>query len=164
MRALIFSLLLTSYTLAFAEDKWPQISDLEWSDNKHLQTQREWMDDLTRLRFGEPIRGNLGDLTTLQRIIDESVIDTSNELRLQAMGVVLGDVFVEEHGLEWRIYRDEKGRSRATCVPKTEQCLFPITMLSRRITVGLKPNVEEVYKKASDLIKPYLPKLPYQVD
>ena len=53
------------------------------------------------------------------------------------------------------------GRSRALCVKQTSSCLFPVTMLSRRMKVGTKPDVKKIYNEAILLMQKHLPKLPY---
>ena len=137
------------------------ITGLNWSDEGHLASQRARVDELTRLHLGTPIRGDLTDLDTLQRLIDRGLVDKEDTRMQQAMGVVLGDVFIlEEPALEWKVYEDELGRTRALCIP-ADECLFPVTMLSRRMAVGLKPDVKKVLTEALALIDPYLPELPY---
>ncbi len=137
------------------------ITGLNWSDEGHLASQRAQVDELTRRHLGTPIRGDISDLNTLQRIIDRELVDKNDKQMQQAMGVVLGDVFrLEEPTLSWKIYEDELGRTRALCVP-ADECLFPVTMLSRRMAVGLKPDVKKVFTEALDMIEAYLPELPY---
>jgi hypothetical protein len=138
------------------------IEDLAWMDRNHMAQQVQRVDDLARTRVGSQIREDLSDLTTLQRIVDRELVDQDDRLTLQALGAVLGNVMAAEvDELEWKVYEDNRGRSRALCVEGTEECLFPITMLSRRMEVGLKPDVRQVYKDALALIEPYLPELPY---
>ncbi len=146
---------------AQAEKQWPQVSDMRWTEKRQLDSQREWVENLTKEKLGQQIRQTPDDLETLQRIIHRGLIKKEQSYQLQSLGVVLGDLFVKELGLEWRIYQDEKGRSRATCAPNTQECLFPITMLSRRMEVGLMPDVQKIYTEAGDMIKPHLPELPY---
>lgn len=141
---------------------WPQIQPLSWMDENHLAQQKQFVDNLARAELGRPVRGNKSDLDLLQRIVDRGLIERTATQNLQALGAVLGDVYVAEFDvLEWRAYEDEKGRSRAVCVRDTGNCLFPITMLSRRLEAGLKPDVELVYNTGVGAIKPYLPKLPF---
>lgn len=138
------------------------ISDFGWMDRNHMAKQVKRIDDIARTRVGAQIRENQTDLETLQRIIDRELIDEEDSLALQALGAVLGNVMkAEVDQLEWKIYEDELGRSRALCVENTEECLFPITMLSRRMETGLKPNVRKVYDNALDIIDPFLPEVPY---
>lgn len=139
----------------------PSVDELTWMDQNHLAQQRQFVDDLANSELGRPVRGNKSDLRLLQRIVDGGLVGRNETQNLQALGAVLGDVYISEYALEWRAYEDEYGRSRAVCVPDTINCLFPITMLSRRISAGLQPDVEEVYNKGVQLIKPYLPKRPF---
>lgn len=140
------------------------IEELNWFDKNHLQDQVEKVDDLTRTKLGLQIHGDKRDIETLQRVIHRGLIKQEDESMQQALGAVLGNVMVNELGLEWMHYVDRYGRSRAACAPATEECLFPITMLSRRMKVGLMPNVEKVYTEAGELIVHLLPKSPYDVD
>ena len=64
--------------------------------------------------------------------------------------------------LEWVIYADKHGRSRALRLGETDNFLFPITMISRRVEAGAKVDVEAVYKKARASIEPYRQDLPFQ--
>lgn len=154
--------LLLSLFASIAQAQKATVSDFAWMDRNHMAQQVESIEKITRAKFGTPIRGNKSDLDTLQRIIDRNLIDQDDQLKLQALGAVLGNVMESEvEELEWKVYEDDLGRSRALCVEGTRQCLFPITMLSRRMEVGLKPNVERIYNDAMELVDPYLPKAPY---
>lgn len=143
------------------EPIWPRIKELSWMDLNHLTKQREIIDSLARSELGRPVRGNKSDLELLQRFVDRGLIPSHEIQDLQALGVILGDVYVQEYQLVWRSYEDEKGYSRAVCVEGTTNCLFPITMLSRRISGGLVPDVDEIYNNAVELIKPYFPERPF---
>ncbi len=136
-------------------------SELSWMDNNHMVKQRELIDDIARLQLGTQLQGNKKDLETLQRIVYRSLIKKDERIKLQALGVVLGDIFVHELGLQWTIFEDKFGRSRAVCIPNSENCLFPITMLSRRMEVGLLPDVSKVYEENAEAIAKLLPKNPY---
>ncbi|MGH1372920.1 MAG: DUF3806 domain-containing protein [Cellvibrionaceae bacterium] len=140
------------------------IEELNWFDKNHLSDQVEKVDDLTRSKLGLQIHGDKRDIETLQRVIHRGLIKQDNESMQQALGAVLGNIMVNELGLEWKHYVDRYGRSRAACAPATEECLFPITMLSRRMKVGLMPNVDKVYNESTALIVHLLPKSPYHVD
>jgi Domain of unknown function (DUF3806) len=152
-------------TLSISIDAAPKeeiiISDLKWVDSGHLERQRALVDEISRLNFGARIRKDKGDLKSLQRIIDEELVNQTEKQKLQALGVVLGDIYVHELGLEWKVYLDSQGKSRATCLKGTEYCLFPVTMISKRAQLGVKPNVTELYEKGVRDIEAYLPKLPY---
>ncbi|MEJ2415547.1 MAG: DUF3806 domain-containing protein [Exilibacterium sp.] len=147
---------------ASAGEEEIQIYELSWLDKNHLQKQVERIDDLARTQLGTQIHNNRDDLELLQRIVNKGLIRRDERLLLQAMGAVLGNLLVEELGLQWMVYEDDLGRSRAACVKDTEHCLFPITMLSRRMEVGIMVKVQDIYDNAVTIITPYLPKSPYQ--
>lgn len=165
LRSLVlFLTVFSSLSLLAAENKTDvKISDLNWVNNTFLSNQRNTIDELSRRHFGAQIRGDKSDLHTLQRLIDKQVIKRDDSATLQALGVVLGDVYVSENkNLHWQLLEDELGPSHVVCIKNTQHCLFPVTMLSRRIEVGLNPKVEKVYQDGLDSIKDYLPKLPFK--
>lgn len=138
-----------------------QIEELRWVDNGFLERQRQSIDEITRSEFGSRLRGDKSDLRLLARILEQDLVNQTEKQKLQAMGVVLGDVFANELNMQWRVYRDADGKSRAVCLPEVRQCLFPVTMISKRMEVGVKPDINELYDRGVELIKPHLPKLPY---
>jgi len=159
-----FLILATLASQAFAQDKSaPTIEELRWVDTGYLQRQRALVDDIVRSEFGTPLRGDKRDLRLLQRILDEGLIKQMELVKQQALGVVLGDIYVADLGLEWVVYLDADGKSRAVCLPRTQHCLFPITMISKRASLGAKPEIQELYDRGISLIQDHLPKLPYKV-
>jgi len=153
---------LSPWADAQVEPAVPSISDMSWTDTSYLAKQRARVDRLTRENMGTPIRGDKNDLNTLQRIIDRELVSPDDTLTLQALGVILADVMLSnEPALAWKIYQDRRGRSRALCATGTKECLFPVTMLSRRMAKGLKPDVKKVYVEAMELMGQQLPELPY---
>ncbi len=147
------------------EETSAEIRDLNWMNNTFLDKQRLHADQLIRSNFGRQLRQNRADLALIQRVIDEEIVDLDDEESLQALGTALGDVFAREHRkLNWKVYEDELAASHAVCLDDSQHCLFPITMLSRRVKVGLKPNVEQVFEASLSSIKPYFPHVPYSRD
>ena len=138
-----------------------RLSELTWMDKRHLARQSEKISDLTSIKLGQPVRGTLDDIGLLQRVIYKGLIKKEDAMSQQAMGAVLGDLMAKEFELQWMVFEDGHGRSRAVCEPISKECLFPITMLSRRMNVGLLPNVRELYDYSYELIEPHLPKKPY---
>ncbi len=148
-------------SVAHADSKPPQVTPLGWLDRNHLENQVARIDELTRRHLGSPVRGDSSDLALLQHIVNRGLIQKDERQLLQAMGAVFGNVLQQELGMSWMVYEDKKGKSRALCVAGTQDCLFPITMLSRRMEVGLLPNVQEIYDYCVELITPYLPEDAY---
>lgn len=151
-----------STTITSAEKK-AAITDLSWMDQNRMEKEINSVNELAQSKTGNKIRRDLSDLDTLQRIVNNSLIEIDDYESQQALGVVLGNVMLADfpNTFEWKIYEDEIGRSRALCVKKTNDCLFPVTMLSRRMEIGVKPDVKKVYNDAIMLMEKHLPKLPY---
>lgn len=134
-----------------------RISPLLRMDEQALEKRVESIDKLVRLKLGNQFHGDLTDIVLLQRIIDENLIAKDDSAMMQSAGVVLGNVMVEELGLDWMVYEDRLGRSRALCANNTSNCLFPVTMLSRRLEVNAPVDVQKIYDDAVATIDPYLP-------
>ena len=139
------------------------IKELGWMDKSKMEQEITELSELTRSKLGTPIRTDLSDLDTMQRLIDRNIVAQDDYETQQAMGVVLGNLILADfpNTFEWKIYEDEIGRSRALCVKKTSDCLFPVTMLSRRMEVGTKPDVKKIHGDAIMRMEKHLPKLPY---
>ena len=143
--------------------KEPVITELSWMDKSKMEKEISSLSDLTQTKLGTSIRNDLGDLTTMQRLIDKSLVAEKDYSTQQAMGLALGNIILADfpNTFDWKIYEDDVGLSRALCVKETSDCLFPITMLSRRMEVGSKPDVKKIHTDAIQLMEKYLPTLPY---
>ena len=148
---------------AAAPQKEAVISELGWMDKSKMDKELTALSELTQTKLGTPIRTDLSDLATMQRLIDKELVAQNDYSTQQAMGVALGNLILADfpNTFEGKVYEDEVGRSRALCVKKTSECLFPITMLSRRMEVGSKPDVKTIHNDAILLMEKHLPKLPY---
>ncbi|PUA26459.1 MAG: hypothetical protein B0W54_22145 [Cellvibrio sp. 79] len=140
-----------------------QIEDLDWIDKKHMEDEALKIDTLFQSKLGVGIRRDLTDLNSLQRLIDNKLVEPDDYKTLQAMGIVLGNVMQADFSsaLEWKVYSDELGRSRALCIRNSANCLFPITMLERRVESGIHPDVKKIYHEAILSMEEHLPRLPY---
>lgn len=145
------------------EKKEVIIKELSWMDHNKMEQEITAVNELAQTKIGSTIHRDLSDLQLLQRLIDGNWVAREDYETQQAMGVVLGNIMLADFPttLEWKVYEDKLGRSRAVCVKKTSECLFPVTMLSRRMEVGSKPDVKKVYDDAILLLEKYLPRLPY---
>lgn len=157
------SLLAQAQYGSLSEDKpFPKVEPMQWINNNYLEIQRKHIDELARDNFAKRFKGTKADLSLLQRFADRKVIDRDDKKSLQALGVILGDIFVSEYApLEWAVFEDELGKSHAVCVKETTECLFVTTMLSRRMEVGSVPDIRKIYKNNYENIKQFFPKRAY---
>lgn len=101
--------------------------------------------------IGRSLTGVPGrDLDTLQRLLDARGIATDDALTLQAMGVVFGDLLAAELDMDWVVYLDRAGRSRALRYREEETFLFPVTMIERRYSAGAPVNLAELFDRLVD--------------
>ena len=144
-------------------DDPPKISALGSLDRQFLQQQRNRVDELARFDLGRQLQTDKNNnLGILQTLLDRRVVTADQTLELQAMGVVLGDLLAAELGMKWVIYEDRYGRSRALQLGSSDNFLFPITMISRRVEAGAQVDVTAVYEKAYKIIDPYRTPLPFR--
>lgn len=150
-------------TLLFNEKPpYPIIRPLNPLNEQFLIQQRTRVEELTRRHFGQQLQTGNRNLALLQRLVDAEVIAPDEKRDLQALGVVLGDAFADNHkSLMWRVYEDELGASHAVCVAETQHCLFPVTMISRRVEGGAPVDISRIFEDGKDAMAPYLPRVPY---
>jgi hypothetical protein len=140
----------TSWSVAQSPNFDVQIEPLTAIDRQFMADQRTRVEQLAN-RLGRGLTGVADrDLDTLQRILDERMVPAEDTLTLQALGVVFGDLLGDRLNMDWVVYRDNKGRSRALRYRQMEVYLFPVTMISRRQEGGsgrrLKPLFDDTLR------------------
>ena len=121
------------------------LSPLTVADEQRLSEQRavvtRYLDD-DGLKKYEAAAGKLG---TLRALLAANVFRSDQAYELQSMGIVLGDVFVQDMGFHWVIVEDEYGRDPAIRYAETSVILYPLTMISKRVEAGEKVDVFDLY-------------------
>jgi hypothetical protein len=143
----VFVLFITSLTTptVLSSELELQIRPLSEIDKHYMAEQRQTVESLAN-RLGRRLSGvTERDLETLQRIIDLGWINTEDTQTQQAMGIVFGDLLANELHFDWVIYRDRAGRSRALRYRDQEIYIFPVTMLSRRLSASAPLSVSELF-------------------
>lgn len=122
-------------------------------DMERIESQRQWVRD----HFDEYARHLYEQrdekLRLLQAIIDAGWINASETLKLQCLGITLGDALAQELGLEWVMVEDEYGRDPAIRKPGTTVIAFPLTMISKRIERGESVSVRELFDGVVDHVR-----------
>src|SRR6185503_16853156 len=132
------------------------LSPLGDADEQRLSEHRaivtRYLDEDGRKKY-EAAAGKLG---TLRALLDANVFRSDQTYELQSMGIVLGDVFVQDMGFHWLIVEDEYGRDPAIRYAETSVILFPLTMIAKRIEAGEQVDVFDLYNgvaaRAGELI------------
>lgn len=80
--------------------------------------------------LGEEMDGSLADLERLQRILDSGQILPTDTQALQSLGILLGNVFINEvPNYDWWVVEDEYGKDACLRFKETTLLAFPKTML-----------------------------------
>ena len=156
---LMLALSLGSASLCHAQgaDFEVQVEPLTAIDHQFMAEQRGRVEALAN-RLGRGLTGNVDrDLDTLQRILDERMVPTSDTLTLQAMGLVFGDLLGDRLSMQWVVYRDRQGRSRALRYRDLDVFLFPMTMISRRQEAGSDRRLRPLFDETVAETRPLLP-------
>ena len=135
----------TSWSVAQSPNFDVLIEPLSAIDRQFMAEQHMHVEQLAN-RLGRGLTGVADrDLNTLQRILDERMVPAEDTLTLQAMGVVFGDLLGDRLDMDWVVYRDNKGRSRALRYRQMDVYLFPITMISRRQEGGSERRLKPLF-------------------
>jgi hypothetical protein len=122
-----------------------KIEPLNVEDLARVEAKRTWVRDHyppdARHRY-ETLEGKL---TLLEAILENRWIEPSETLKLQSLGIALGDAFVQQLGLMWMAVEDEYGRDPAVVLEGTSIVLFPLTMISKRIERGDEVDVHDLF-------------------
>ena len=147
----------TSWSIAQNPNFEFLIESLTAIDRQFMADQRMRVEQLAN-RLGRGLTGVADrDLDTLQRILDGRLVPTEDTLTLQAMGVVFGDLLGDRLDMDWVVYRDNKGRSRALRSRQMDVYLFPVTMISRRQEGGSERRLKPLFDDTVRDTRPLLP-------
>lgn len=146
---LLLALLLSPAAVLAQEWRTEPISQI---DRQFMADQRTTIDELARRHLSLQVTGTRTDLDLLQQLLDRGLVRNDDTETLQAMGIIFGDLLEKEHNLEWIIYFDRLGRSRALAIPRTREFLYPVTMISRRAEVGSKVDVKALFDRAGEIV------------
>ena len=148
LRFITFIALVALWGCAMAEQT---ISALTDDDIKRLDEQRAVvtrnLTEDSKPKF-EMAPGKLG---TLRALLDAKIFKPNQTYELQSMGIVFGDVFVQDMGFRWVMVEDEYGRDPAIKYQDTSTILFPLTMISKRIERGEDVDVFDLYNGVAAL-------------
>lgn len=125
-----------------------EITDLSVGQRFIMASQRRNVLDLIYRQLGiVKLHGGLDDLKVLQRIVDKQLFRRDDMEGWQAVGVVFGDTLAQGLDLHWVQMEDEFGTSKALQWKKTNNFVFPITMLSKRQKWGQAIDLQALYTK-----------------
>lgn len=116
-------------------------SDSARLDRARLLIQRYLPDQDSRSKYLTPP----GKLGTLRAIMKIEAIHPGRKDLLEAMGIVLGDTFVQDMGFHWVAVESESGRQLAIRYKRRNIILYPLMMISQRINRGERVDILDLY-------------------
>lgn len=126
----------------------PKPADLERFATQRAVIERFLADDDSRQKYKKAV----GKLGTLRGLLALNKFKPDQTYELQCMGIVLGDAFVQELGMEWIMVEDEHGTDPAVRVPDTTVIIYPLTMISKRVERGETVDVFDLFNGITDQI------------
>ena len=111
--------------------------------------ERYLSDEDSRTKYKTPA----GKLGLLRALLEQQVFKSTQTYELQCMGIVLGDTFVQEMGMEWITVEDKYGSDPAVRVPGTAIIIYPLTMISKRVERGEAVDVFALFNGVADQIE-----------
>ena len=139
-----------------SEQKIRPLSD---EDRARLEARRG---EVTRFLSAEDLAGKFqtpaGKLGTIRAILAGGVFKPEDSYQLQSLGVVLGDVFVQDMGFTWVMVEDEYGRDPALRYEDSDILLYPLTMISKRVEQGQTVDVFDLYNGLAGQVESLLKK------
>jgi len=118
------------------------VSNLTPEDQARLGKQRAFIEGyLGNEDSKQKYQKAAGKLGLLGALLQQKVFKSAQTYELQCMGVVLGDAFVQELGMQWVMVQDEYGRDPAVKLEGTSIILYPLTMISKRVERGEEVDI-----------------------
>jgi len=122
-------------------------------DLSQIENQRDWV----RGHFEPSAQHQYVEYDQKLRLLDtmNGWIEPHETLKLQCLGITLGDALVQRCGFEWVVLEDEYGRDPALRLPGTSVIVFPLTMISKRVergeAVDIYPLVDGIILKVEEI-------------
>lgn len=158
-------LLMLSARLAAASEELYQIMDLRNADRYFVSLSLERVNELTRSHFGSMLNGSTEhDIPLLQRLLSDKVVAQDNTVMLQAMGIALGEVLKGQRELKWVRYLDTKGTSRALQLKHENYFIYPVTLISRRVSAGIEVDIAALYSEILQKLDDYIEQHVYAIN
>ena len=89
-------------------------------------------------------QGSAFDLALALKIL-EIIVGKTDDLSLQALGVVLGNVFVTQNAMRWSVVTNDFGALLAVHHDATGVTLYPVTMIQKRVHDRRHVDIPQLY-------------------
>jgi len=123
-----------------------KVEPLNADDVAHLEAKRKWVRDHYEETARHKYETLEGKLVLLETILRNKWIEPTETVKLQCLGVALGDALAQKLGLQWVAVEDEYGRDPALSRIGTSLLVFPMTSISKRIERGEEVDVRQFFE------------------
>jgi hypothetical protein len=126
--------------------------DLSGEMIKYIEAKRDWVRNHYIPESISEYDTINGKLHLLDVILKSDWIENGETIKLQSLGITLGDVFVQDLGFIWVQVEDKEEIDPVLSMPDTSLILFPLTMISKRIERGESVDIYELYEGLKEKI------------
>lgn len=84
-------------------------------------------------------------LGTVRAFLEGGVLASYEQKDFEALGIILGDTYVQDMGFHWVAVIDELGKDYAVRYDETSILIFPIAMIEKRIRRGEVIDIFDLY-------------------
>ncbi|MEM7502335.1 MAG: DUF3806 domain-containing protein [Pseudomonadota bacterium] len=129
----------------------PAVQTLTDDHVSQLSAQREWVaghfDNATLYQ------DTSNKLRVVATVLESNWVDPSETVKLQCLGVALGDALAETVGLDWVTFSLEVDEWPGLRLEKTSLFIHPLTMISKRVEAGEDVDVVELFQELAHQIE-----------
>jgi hypothetical protein len=101
----------------------------------------QYLDEASLEKFENPA----GKLGAVRAILEGGVLAPYEQPDFEALGIIIGDTYVQDMGFHWIVVLDEMGKDYAVQYEDTTLIIFPISMIEKRIRRGENIDVFDLY-------------------
>lgn len=112
-----------------------------------MLVERYLANDAARATY-QTVPGKLGTLRGIMKL--EEPLHAGRKDLLEALGVVMGDTFVQDMGFRWVAVEDDTGRHIAIRYRRSNVFLYPSTMIAERVERGEKVDALDLYNEIAE--------------
>ncbi len=129
-----------------------QIHSLTEADSADVAAKRDWVRNHYEPNSQHMYETLEGKLRLLDTILSSDWIKPNETLKLQCLGITLGDALAQKLGMRWVVVEDEYGRDPALSFENSSVLAFPLTSISKRVERGDQLNVDELFAAACEAL------------
>ncbi len=130
-----------------------KILKLKEDDIKRIESQRKWVRGHFTPESEHKYEILDEKLRLLNTIIESNWISKDETVKLQCLGITLGDCFIQKMNLKWIMVEDKYGIDPALNLEDTSIIIFPLTMISKRIEKNIEVDVYELFNETCKKIE-----------